>query len=129
MPKVNSAADVATVERILESAGAPDHTMIWAMLETPVAVLHAEEIATASARLAVLVMGTNDLAKELHAEHVPAHDCTVARLLREAGTVLLGKLNTHEYAYGVTTNNPHFGPTRNPWDLERIPSGSSGGSK
>ena len=44
---------------------------IWAMLETPVAMLHAEEIAAASERLAVLVMGTNDLAKELHAEHVP----------------------------------------------------------
>jgi aspartyl-tRNA(Asn)/glutamyl-tRNA(Gln) amidotransferase subunit A len=42
--------------------------------------------------------------------------------------VLLGKLNTHEYAYGVTTTNPHYGPTRNPWDLERIPAGSSGGS-
>jgi citrate lyase subunit beta/citryl-CoA lyase len=45
--------------------------MIWAMVETPVAMLHAEEIASASERLAVLVMGTNDLAKELHAEHVP----------------------------------------------------------
>jgi aspartyl-tRNA(Asn)/glutamyl-tRNA(Gln) amidotransferase subunit A len=60
--------------------------------------------------------------------HVPAQDCPVARRLREAGSVLLGKLNTHEFAYGVTTDNPHFGPTRNPWDLERIPGGSSGGS-
>ena len=65
---------------------------------------------------------------KIHANHVPVDDCTVARKLRDAGTVLLGKLNTHEYAYGVTTNNPHFGPTRNPWDLERIPGGSSGGS-
>jgi aspartyl-tRNA(Asn)/glutamyl-tRNA(Gln) amidotransferase subunit A len=65
---------------------------------------------------------------KIHADHVPTRDCPVARRLREAGTVLLGKLNTHEYAYGVTTNNPHFGPTRNPWDLERIPGGSSGGS-
>ena len=65
---------------------------------------------------------------KIHADHVPAQDCPVARKLREAGSVLLGKLNTHEYAYGVTTNNPHFGPTRNPWDLERIPGGSSGGS-
>jgi aspartyl-tRNA(Asn)/glutamyl-tRNA(Gln) amidotransferase subunit A len=55
-------------------------------------------------------------------------DCTVVRKLREAGTVLLGKLNTHEYAYGVTTNNPHTGATHNPWDLARIPAGSSGGS-
>ena len=54
---------------------------------------------------------------KIHADHVPAHDCPVARRLRDAGTILLGKLNTHEYAYGVTTNNPHYGPTRNPWNL------------
>ncbi len=65
---------------------------------------------------------------KIHADHVPVEDCTVARRLRDAGTILLGKLNTHEYAYGVTTNNPHFGPTRNPWNLEHIPGGSSGGS-
>ncbi len=65
---------------------------------------------------------------KIHANHIPQADCTVARKLREAGTILLGKLNTHEYAYGVTTNNPHFGPTRNPWDLDRSPAGSSGGS-
>jgi len=62
------------------------------------------------------------------ADHVPKTDCTVARRLREAGSVLLGKLNTHEFAYGVTTDNPHFGATRNPWDQKRIPGGSSGGS-
>jgi citrate lyase subunit beta/citryl-CoA lyase len=67
VPKVNSAADVATVETIIESAGVADHTRIWAMLETPAAVEHAVEIATASERLEVLIMGTNDLAKELHA--------------------------------------------------------------
>ena len=43
---------------------------------------------------------------KIHASHVPAEDCTAVRKLREAGTVLLGKLNTHEYAYGVTTDNP-----------------------
>ncbi|MEM8562899.1 MAG: amidase [Pseudomonadota bacterium] len=63
-----------------------------------------------------------------HAAHVPDKDCTAARKLREAGTVLLGKLNTHEYAYGVTTNNPHYGATHNPWNLDHIPGGSSGGS-
>ena len=65
---------------------------------------------------------------KFHADHVPRMDSTVAYRLREAGTILLGKLNMHEYAYGVTTNNPHYGPTRNPWDTDRIPAGSSGGS-
>lgn len=71
VPKVDSVADVHAIERGLEAGGAPDSTKIWAMVETPVAMLHAEEIAAASERLTVLVMGTNDLAKELHAEHVP----------------------------------------------------------
>jgi aspartyl-tRNA(Asn)/glutamyl-tRNA(Gln) amidotransferase subunit A len=61
-------------------------------------------------------------------DNVPAEDCTVARKLREAGSVLLGKLNTHELAYGTTTNNHWYGPTRNPWATDRIPGGSSGGS-
>ena len=71
VPKINSVADVQAIEAALEKHGAPDRTAIWAMVETPIAMLHAEEIASASERLAVLVMGTNDLAKELHAEHVP----------------------------------------------------------
>jgi citrate lyase subunit beta/citryl-CoA lyase len=71
VPKVSSVADVHAIVQGLEAGGAPDHTKIWAMVETPVAMLHAEEIAAASERLTVLVMGTNDLAKELHAEHVP----------------------------------------------------------
>jgi aspartyl-tRNA(Asn)/glutamyl-tRNA(Gln) amidotransferase subunit A len=52
----------------------------------------------------------------------------VAAGLFEAGAVSLGKTNLHEWAFGVTTNNPHFGATRNPWAGERIPGGSSGGS-
>jgi citrate lyase subunit beta/citryl-CoA lyase len=71
VPKVDSVDDVHAIERGLEAGGAPDHTKIWAMVETPVAMLHAEAIAAAAERLTVLVMGTNDLAKELHAEHVP----------------------------------------------------------
>jgi aspartyl-tRNA(Asn)/glutamyl-tRNA(Gln) amidotransferase subunit A len=59
---------------------------------------------------------------------VPLHDAPVVTLLKKAGAVILGKTNMHEFAYGVTTDNPHFGPTRNPWDLQRIPGGSSGGS-
>lgn len=71
VPKVNSAEEVVQLVASFEAAGAPAHTKLWAMLETPVAILNAESIATASDRLTVLVMGTNDLAKELYAEHVP----------------------------------------------------------
>ena len=59
---------------------------------------------------------------------VPAADATVVRKLREAGAVLLGKLGMHEFAYGISSVNPHFGDVRNPWDTSRIPGGSSGGS-
>jgi len=61
-------------------------------------------------------------------DFVPLHDAEVWAKLQEAGAILVGKANLHEFAYGVTTNNPHYGPTRNPWDLNRIPGGSSGGS-
>src|SRR2546428_7725768 len=62
------------------------------------------------------------------ADFVPQEDATVVSLLRKAGAILLGKSNLHEFAYGVTTNNPHYGPTRNPWNTQRIAGGSSGGS-
>src|SRR6185503_15024239 len=65
---------------------------------------------------------------KVHATNVPAADAVVAQKLARAGAVLLGKHNTHEYAFGVTTDNPHWGPTRNPWITSRIPGGSSGGS-
>ncbi len=61
-------------------------------------------------------------------EFIPKQDSVVVGQLKDAGAVLLGKTNMHEFAYGVTSNNPHFGPVRNPWDLTRIPGGSSGGS-
>ena len=61
-------------------------------------------------------------------DFVPLHDAVVVAKLKQAGAVILGKTNMHEFAYGVTSNNPHFGPVRNPWDLSRIPGGSSGGS-
>jgi aspartyl-tRNA(Asn)/glutamyl-tRNA(Gln) amidotransferase subunit A len=61
-------------------------------------------------------------------DFIPKEDAAVVGQLRQAGVVLLGKTNMHEFAYGATSNNPHYGPVRNPWDLSRISGGSSGGS-
>ena len=65
---------------------------------------------------------------KLWADYVPDHDAAVVERLAAAGAVLTGKTGMHELAYGITSNNPHFGAIRNPWDTERIPGGSSGGS-
>lgn len=65
---------------------------------------------------------------KIFADRVPSENAEVVRRLLERGAIVIGKTNLHEWAFGVTTQNPHFGPTRNPWDLSRIPGGSSGGS-
>ena len=62
------------------------------------------------------------------ADFVPDFDATIIEKLNAAGAVLVGKAGLHECAYGITSNNPHYGPIRNPWDTDRIPGGSSGGS-
>ncbi len=62
------------------------------------------------------------------AEFVPDKDSNVTVALSRAGAVLLGKTNLHEFAYGITGENPHYGSSRNPWAPERISGGSSGGS-
>jgi aspartyl-tRNA(Asn)/glutamyl-tRNA(Gln) amidotransferase subunit A len=61
-------------------------------------------------------------------DFLPLQDAAVVTSLKNSGAILIGKTNLHEFAYGVTSNNPHFGPVRNPWGLDRIPGGSSGGS-
>jgi len=64
----------------------------------------------------------------IYADYVPQRDAAIVTRLHEAGAVSLGKTGLHELAYGITSNNPHFGAIHNPWDLARIPGGSSGGS-
>lgn len=65
---------------------------------------------------------------KIYENFVPSFHSTVVARLEAAGAVILGKLNQHELAYGITSANPHFGAVKNPWDLERSPGGSSGGS-
>jgi aspartyl-tRNA(Asn)/glutamyl-tRNA(Gln) amidotransferase subunit A len=67
-------------------------------------------------------------ASELFKDRVPSADAEVVRRLKHAGAILLGKTNLHEFAYGGTSSVSYFGPVHNPWALDRIPGGSSGGS-
>jgi citrate lyase subunit beta / citryl-CoA lyase len=95
VPKVGSADAVRELVEAMAAFDAPERTQLWAMVETPAGMLHAEEIAAASDRLTVLVMGTNDLAKELAAEHVPGRQPLLAGLglallaARATGTAIL----------------------------------------
>ncbi|MBP6995281.1 MAG: CoA ester lyase [Phycicoccus sp.] len=95
VPKVNSAKEVRRLVAAMEKAGAPEHTRLWAMIETPRAIAKARKIAAADPRLGGFVLGTNDLVKELRARHVPGRAPLLAALslavlaAREAGIVAL----------------------------------------
>lgn len=80
VPKVNAPAQIEEVAAILERRGAPERTAIWAMMETPRGVLHAEHIAAANPRLTCFVMGTNDLLKDLGASATPDRAALTASL-------------------------------------------------
>lgn len=95
VPKVNSHKEVKALVKAMERHGAPEHTRLWAMIETPTAIFNARKIARESDRLAAFVLGTNDLVKELRAAHVPGRAPLLTALAwalqagREAGIAVL----------------------------------------
>ena len=96
VPKVESADQVRALVAAIASAGAPASTQLWAMIETPRGLLHAEEIVAAHERLTVVVMGTNDIVNETYGLHVPGRNALVLTSLawtllavRAAGKVVI----------------------------------------
>jgi aspartyl-tRNA(Asn)/glutamyl-tRNA(Gln) amidotransferase subunit A len=112
-----------TAERALEKASRAEREIVAGRYKGP---LHGVPIALKDLIFTEGVRTT--MASDFFAEHVPDHSATVARRLEEAGSVLIGKTNTHEFAYGPTGDRSFFGPTRNPHDTRKITGGSSGGS-
>jgi aspartyl-tRNA(Asn)/glutamyl-tRNA(Gln) amidotransferase subunit A len=121
-PRVNAYITV-TAERALEQARAREAELAAGRRRGP---LHGIPIALKDNVDTAGVLTT--AASAVYADRVPAEDAEVARRLEEAGAVILGKLNMHEFAYGGTSAVSHYGPVRNPWDLRYVPGGSSGGS-
>ncbi len=112
-----------TAERALEAAAAAEREIAAGQGRGP---LHGVPLALKDLFDTAGVRTT--AGSRILAENVPARDAAAVERLRAAGLVLLGKTNLHEFAYGTTSDNPHYGPCRNPWDRERSPGGSSGGS-
>jgi aspartyl-tRNA(Asn)/glutamyl-tRNA(Gln) amidotransferase subunit A len=112
-----------TAERALERASQAEREILAGRYRGP---LHGVPVALKDIIYTRGVSTT--MGSALYSGHVPDHSATVARKLEEAGSVLIGKTNTHEFAYGPTGDRSYFGPTRNPHDTRRITGGSSGGS-
>jgi aspartyl-tRNA(Asn)/glutamyl-tRNA(Gln) amidotransferase subunit A len=112
-----------TAERALERASQAEREILAGRCRGP---LHGVPVALKDIIYTRGVSTT--MGSALYSGHVPDHSATVARKLEEAGSVLIGKTNTHEFAYGPTGDRSYFGPTRNPHDTRRITGGSSGGS-
>ena len=112
-----------TGERALEQARRADDELAAGKDRGP---LHGIPVAVKDLFLTRGVTTTGG--SRIYENFVPDHDAAVVEKLEAAGAVMLGKLNMHELAYGITSANPHFGAVRNPWNVQHSPGGSSGGS-
>jgi len=121
--KVLNAFITVTGERALEEAGRAEREILAGRYRGP---LHGVPVGLKDLIYTEGVRTT--MGSAFFEDYVPDHSATVAAKLEEAGAVLVGKTNTHEFAYGPTGDRSHFGPTRNPHDTARISGGSSGGS-
>ena len=117
-PALNAFVSVRGEEALAEAAALERSTERGPLYGVPVAVKDVIDVAGARTTAASRILS----------ENVASRDATAVARLRAAGAVVLGKLNTHEFAFGALTTSPHFGPARNPWALDRICGGSSGGS-
>ncbi len=110
-------------DEALQEAEAADHMLLAGHLLGP---LHGVPVAIKDILTTAGI--TTTAGSKILADWKPEQDATVVRKLRQAGAVIIGKTNLHEFAFGVTTENPHYGNTRNPWNPDHVPGGSSGGS-
>jgi aspartyl-tRNA(Asn)/glutamyl-tRNA(Gln) amidotransferase subunit A len=111
---INSFISVRAEEALAEAAS----PVSGPLRGVPIAVKDVIDVAGARTTAASAILAHN----------VARHDALAVARLRQAGAVIIGKLNTHEFAWGSSSTSRHFGPVRNPWALERIAGGSSGGS-
>ena len=112
--ELNAFISVRAEQALAEAETAPDGPLYG----VPVAVKDVIDVAGAR----------TTAASEILRDNVAVRDAETVVRLRAAGAVVVGKLNTHEFAFGALTTSPHFGPAHNPWSWDRVCGGSSGGS-
>jgi aspartyl-tRNA(Asn)/glutamyl-tRNA(Gln) amidotransferase subunit A len=117
-PRLNAFISVRGDEALAEAAALERRAPNGPLWGVPLGVKDVVDVAGARTTAASKIL----------ADTVAGEDAVAVAALRAAGAVVVGKLNTHEFAFGARTTSPHFGPARNPWDPERIRGGSSGGS-
>ncbi len=121
-PKLNAIVTLAA-EQARDAARRAENAIAR---NEPVGTLHGLPVAIKDVTPTADIRTT--FASPLYKDYVPAEDAEVVRRLKAAGAIVLAKTNTPEFACGANTNNALFGPTRNPWNPELSPAGSSGGS-